>query len=107
MRRAAYEAEAGYFDAHRDELDALYGEIVKNLNAQATDVCNKDYSELPYVRMNRIGYGPEEIKKFRDQVANDVVPLLQKVMAPTKRTSTRPDAARAGKERRARWWRNA
>ena len=40
-----------------------------------------DYSELSYVRMNRIGYGPEEIRKFRDQVANDVVPQLQKVMA--------------------------
>ena len=81
VRRAAYEAEAGYFDAHRDELDALYGEIVKNLNAQAKVLGYKDYSELSYVRMNRIGYGPEEIKKFRDQVANDVVPQLQKVMA--------------------------
>ena len=81
VRRAAYEAEAGYFDVHRDELDALYGEIVKNLNAQAKVLGYKDYSELSYVRMNRIGYGPEEIKKFRDQVANDVVPLLQKVMA--------------------------
>ena len=58
MRRAAYEAEAGYFDAHRDELDALYGEIVKNLNAQAKVLGYKDYSELSYVRMNRIGYVP-------------------------------------------------
>ena len=81
VRRAAYEAEAGYFDAHRDELDALYTKIVKNLNQQAQVLGYKDYSELSYVRMNRIGYGPEEIKKFRDQVANDVVPLLQKVMA--------------------------
>ncbi len=81
VRRAAYEAEAGYFDAHRAELDELYGEIVKNLNAQAKVMGCHDYSELSYVRMNRIGYGPEEIKKFRDQVANDVVPQLQKVMA--------------------------
>ena len=74
-------AEAGYFDAHRAELDELYGEIVKNLNAQARVMGYHDYSELSYVRMNRIGYGPEEIRKFRDQVANDVVPQLQKVMA--------------------------
>ena len=74
MRRAAYEAEAGYFDAHRAELDERYGEIVKNLNAQARVMGYHDYSELSYVRMNRIGYGPEEIRKFRDQVANDVVP---------------------------------
>ena len=81
VRRAAYEAEAGYFDAHRAELDELYGQIVQNLNAQARVMGYHDYSELSYVRMNRIGYGPEEIRKFRDQVTNDVVPQLQKVMA--------------------------
>ena len=81
VRRAAYEAEAGYFDAHRAELDELYGQIVQNLNAQARVMGYHDYSELSYVRMNRIGYGPDEIRKFRDQVANDVVPQLQKVMA--------------------------
>ncbi len=81
VRRAAYEAEAGYFDAHRAELDELYGQIVQNLNAQARVMGYHDYSELSYVRMNRIGYGPEEIRKFRDQVANDVVPQQQKVMA--------------------------
>ena len=81
VRRAAYEAEAGYFDAHRTELDELYTQIVQNLNAQARVLGYQDYSELSYVRMNRIGYGPEEIRKFRDQVAQDVVPQLQKVMA--------------------------
>ena len=81
VRRATYEAEAGYFDVHRAELDELYGQIVQNLNAQARVMGYHDYSELSYVRMNRIGYGPEEIRKFRDQVANDVVPQLQKVMA--------------------------
>ena len=30
--------------------------------------------------MNRIGYGPAEIRKFRDQVASDVVPELKKVI---------------------------
>ena len=80
VRRAAFEAEAGYFDAHRDQLDQLYGKIVKNLNQQATVLGYKDYSELSYVRMNRIGYGAEEIRSFRDQVAADVVPLLQQVM---------------------------
>ena len=80
VRRSAYEAEAGYFDAHRQELDELYTKIVKNLNAQAQVLGYKDYSVLSYVRMNRIGYGPEEIRRFRDQVARDVVPELQKVI---------------------------
>ena len=75
------EIVAQHTAAMRAELDELYGEIVKNLNAQARVMGYHDYSELSYVRMNRIGYGPEEIRKFRDQVANDVVPQLQKVMA--------------------------
>ena len=58
VRRAAYEAEAAYFDAHRDELDGLYTKIVKNLNAQAQILGYHDYSELSYVRMNRIGLRP-------------------------------------------------
>ena len=81
VRRRAFEAEAAYFDAHRTELDELYTKIVKNLNAQARILGYKDYSELSYVRMNRIGYGPEEIRSFRDQVARDVVPELEKLAA--------------------------
>ena len=81
VRRRAYEAEAAYFDAHRAELDELYTKMIHNLNEQAHILGYKDYSELSYARMNRIGYGPEEIRSFREQVARDVVPELQKVIA--------------------------
>ena len=81
VRRAAFEAEAGYFDAHRAEFDELYERTVQNLNQQAAILGYKDYSELSYARMNRIGYGPEEIRVFRDQVARDVVPLLSEIVA--------------------------
>ena len=80
VRRAANEPEAAYFAANRDELDGLYTKIVKTLHAQAQILGYHDYSELSYVRMNRIGYGPAEIRKFRDQVASDVVPELKKVI---------------------------
>jgi M3 family oligoendopeptidase len=79
MRRKAYSAGGSYFDAHRDEFDEIYTKMVRNRNEQARILGYNDYSELSYVRMNRIGYGPAEIKSFRDQVANDVVPLLTKV----------------------------
>ena len=80
MRRKAYEAEAVYFDAHRAEFDEIYDKMVKNRNEQARILGYNDYSELSYIRMNRIGYGPAEIRKFRDQVASDVVPELKKVI---------------------------
>jgi M3 family oligoendopeptidase len=80
MRRKAYEAGAAYFDAHRAEFDEIYSKMIRNRNEQACILGYRDYSELSYVRMNRIGYGPAEIQSFRDQVAQDVVPLLAKVM---------------------------
>lgn len=81
MRRAAYDAEAAYFDAHRQEFDSIYDQLVHNRNEQARMLGYKDYSELSYVRMNRIGYGPKEVKAFRDEVAVHVVPMLTKIMA--------------------------
>lgn len=80
-RKKAFAAEAAYFDAHRAEFDEIYDKMVKNRNEQARILGYKDYSELSYIRMNRIGYGPAEVRSFRDQIAQDVVPLLAKVQA--------------------------
>ena len=80
VRRAAYEAEASYFDAHRAEFDDIYDKMVKNRNEQARILGYRDYSELSYVRMNRIGYGPKEVEAFREEVVEQVVPMLQKLM---------------------------
>ena len=68
MRRKAYEAEAVYFDAHRAEFDEIYDKMVKNRNEQARILGYNDYSELSYIRMNRIGYGPAEVAAFRQEV---------------------------------------
>ena len=80
MRRAAYEAEASYFDAHRAEFDDLYDRLVKNRTEQAHILGYKDYSELSYIRMNRIGYGQKEVAAFRKEVEEQVVPLLRRML---------------------------
>lgn len=80
-RRKAFAAEAAYFDANRAGFDEIYDKMVKNRNEQARILGYKNYSELSYIRMNRIGYGPAEVKSFRDQIARDVVPMLAQVHA--------------------------
>ena len=80
VRRAAYEAEASYFDAHRAEFDDLYDRLVKNRTQQAHILGYKDYSELSYVRMNRIGYGAKEVAAFRKEVEEQVVPMLRRML---------------------------
>lgn len=80
VRRAAYEAEGRYFDEHRGEFDQIYDQMVKNRNRQAQLLGYRDYSELSYVRMNRIGYGPAEVASYRQQVLQDVVPLVDRLV---------------------------
>ncbi len=81
VRLAAYAAEGGYFEAHRDEFDDIYSKLVICRNKQAKILGYHDYSELSYIRMNRIGYGAEEVANYRKQVAEHVVPLIAKLRA--------------------------
>ena len=81
VRRRAYETEAGFFDAHREELDQLYDDLVKCRTEQAKLLGYENYIPLGYDRMGRNCYGPEKVAAFRDQIAVDLVPLVAKVKA--------------------------
>ena len=81
VRRRAYETEAAFFDAHRDELDQLYDDLVKCRTEQAKLLGYDNYIPLGYDRMGRNCYGPEKVAAFRDQIAADMVPLVAKVKA--------------------------
>lgn len=79
VRRAAYVAEGEWFDAHREQFDTLYTRLVENRNAQAQALGFHDYSELSYLRMGRIGYGPEEVTRYRQEVLQEVVPVVHEL----------------------------
>ena len=76
VRRRAFEAEGKFFDAHREELDELYGKLVRCRNAQARKLGHKNYIQLGYDRLGRNCYGPEEVRAFRDQIASDMTPIV-------------------------------
>lgn len=79
VRKAAYETEGRFFDAHQQELDTLYDKLVKNRTAQARLLGYDNYLPLGYDRLGRNCYGPEKVAAFRDQVAADLVPLVARV----------------------------
>ncbi|MDD7265919.1 MAG: M3 family oligoendopeptidase [Subdoligranulum sp.] len=92
VRKAAYVAEGEWFDAHRTEFDELYSKLVENRNAQAKALGYHDYSELSYLRMGRIGYGPAEVKNYREQVLCDVVPVVHELQKRRFARAGVPDA---------------
>lgn len=78
-RRDAWEKAAGFYVENSSRLDEIYDELVKNRTEQAKILGYKNYVYLGYDRLGRNCYGPEEIKKFRDQVANDLVPFITEI----------------------------
>ena len=79
VRRAACEATGKFFDEHQKEFDELYDKLVKNRDAQAKALGYKNYVYLGYDRLGRNCYGPEQVEKFREQIAHDAVPVVCEV----------------------------
>lgn len=79
VRKAAYETEGRFFDEHQEELDTLYDQLVKNRTAQGKLMGYENYIPLGYDRMNRNCYGPAKVSAFRQQVADDLVPVVCRV----------------------------
>ena len=79
-RKAAFEAEGGFYDRNREELDDIYTRMIENRNAQARKLGYDSYVDLSYKRMGRLGYGPKEVASFREQVAKYVTPLAHESM---------------------------
>lgn len=77
VRKAAFETEGRFFDAHREELDELYDKLVKNRTEQARLLGYENYLPLGYDRLGRNCYGPEKVAAFREQVVEHLVPMLR------------------------------
>lgn len=79
VRKAAWETRGRWFDSHREELDRLYDQLVKNRDAQGKAMGYENYIPLGYDRLGRNCWGPEECAAFRDQIAQDMVPIVARV----------------------------
>lgn len=79
VRKLAFQKEGEFFDAHRDELDEIYDKLVKIRNKQARTIGYENYIQLGYDRLGRNCYGYDDIKEFRRQIAEDIVPIVCKV----------------------------
>ena len=67
FRRAALEAEAGFFDAHRAELDEIFDQMVKNRTAQAKALGFGSFVEQAYLRRMRNCYDAAAVAGFNSQ----------------------------------------
>ncbi len=78
-RRAALEAEGGFFDQNQARFDELYGKLVENRTRQAKALGFESFVELGALRRQRNCYTPAQAAAFRDQVVEHLVPLTMKL----------------------------
>ncbi len=78
-RKAATEAYYGYYAEHEDELDRIYDDLVKVRTRIARKLGYENFVELAYYRMSRTDYNADDVKKYRDQVYQELVPIVSKL----------------------------
>lgn len=79
VRKAAMEANYSFYNKHEQDFDRIYDDLIKVRHEIATTLGFKNFVELGYVRMNRIGYDATMVKNFRDQVRDHIVPIANKL----------------------------
>lgn len=78
-RKAASELYYGFFADNTDKFDEIYDKLVKVRTTIAHKLGYENYVGLGYDRMLRTDYGANDVKKFRDQVKEYIVPLATKL----------------------------
>lgn len=75
VRRAASLAYGRFFDDHRDEIEEIFDQLVKNRDAQAKKLGMKNYVEMAFLLRGRNCYDPADVANFRRQVVEELVPV--------------------------------
>jgi len=74
-RKESYEAYTGFFNENESKFDDIYDKLVKVRDRIAKKLGFENFVQLAYFRLNRTDYTSEDVKKYREQVYKDLVPL--------------------------------
>ncbi len=79
VRRACYEVLGRGLEEHKAQLDEIFDQLVKVRDRMAKKMGYRDFVEMGYYRMERLCYGQEEIRAFRENVLRDLVPAVSRL----------------------------
>ena len=79
VRKAAETATWKFFEEHIDEIDEIYSSLVRVRDTMAKKLGYKNYIDLGYKRLGRTDYNSEDVKTYRDQVYQELVPIANQI----------------------------
>lgn len=83
-RKKAWDATYNFFYENIEKFDSIYDELVKKRTKIAKKLGYKNFIQVGYNRMGRLGYGEEEVKKFRNAIKKYIVPITQDLIEKQK-----------------------
>lgn len=78
-RQAAALATTAWYVDHEAEFDEIYDQMVKVRTEMAHNLNYRDYAQMSLDLMNRFDYGEQEITNYRQQILEQVVPVVTKI----------------------------
>jgi len=75
-RHRAQHAISGFLANHEDEIDRIYDQLVQLRTQIAHKLGYENFIQLGYDRLRRTDYTWKEVKQYRDQVFEHIVPLV-------------------------------
>ena len=81
VRRQTNELYWDFYAKHEQEIGNIYDQLVHVRHRIATELGYKNFVQLAYDRLGRIGYGPDEVKNYRQEVLTNIVPLSNELFA--------------------------
>lgn len=79
IRKEAMNAYANFFASNENAFNNIFDKLVKVRHTIAITLGFKNFTELGYVRMDRIGYDAKMIEDFRAQIRQSIVPLATQI----------------------------
>ncbi len=77
-RKRASQAAWNWIAGHQDTLDDIYDKLVKIRHRIGQKLGHDSFIPAAYARMGRTDWDQQDAKKYRDQIVESVVPLVQK-----------------------------
>lgn len=77
LRKKAYDKRFEILESLEKEMDVVIDELINVRNSIAKTLGFNSYSEMSFVKMNRLGYSKEDLAIFKDEIKKYVVPLFK------------------------------
>ncbi|QMS84864.1 M3 family oligoendopeptidase [Candidatus Xianfuyuplasma coldseepsis] len=68
-----------WFEDHEKEIDDIYDKMVEARHSMAIKLGYENYVQLGYDKLGRTDYNWKDVKTYRDQIYQDVVPVVNEL----------------------------